>query len=59
MRKREPEGAPEERRRQFEDQRGISDSPELPLDPDEEPDEDETGPGEKEEEESDTAGGKE
>ena len=40
MKKRgEPEGGPEQRKRQFEDSRGLSDSPELPLDPDKEPDE--------------------
>jgi hypothetical protein len=56
VRKREPEGAPEERRRQFEDQRGLpGESPELPLD---EPDEPECDPAE-EEKEDDTAGGKE
>jgi len=39
MRKRgEPEGGPEQRKQQFEDSRGLSDSPELPLDPDAEPD---------------------
>jgi len=38
MRKRgEPEGGPEQRKHQFEDSRGLSDSPELPLDPDAEP----------------------
>jgi hypothetical protein len=55
MRKREPEGAPEERKRQFEDQRGLpDDSPELPLDPDEEPD---CEPDEKDKKEGDTEGG--
>jgi hypothetical protein len=53
----EPEGGPEERKRQFEDQRGLGDSPELPLDPEEDPDE--ADPDEKDEEENDTAGGKE
>jgi len=36
----EPEGGPEKRRRQFEDSRGLSDSPELPLDEDVEPEAD-------------------
>jgi hypothetical protein len=59
--RREPEGAPEERKRQFEDQRGLSDSPELPLDPDkelEEAEKPESDPAEdKKKKEDDTEGG--
>ena len=61
----EPEGGPEQRRRQFEGSRGLpEESPELPLDPDEDAEEaDEAekpkpGPAaEKESEEDESEGG--
>jgi len=63
MRKRgEPEGAPEKRKDQFEDSRGLGDSPELPLDPDEEDEPEKPkpdDPADRQKEEGDTAGGKE
>jgi hypothetical protein len=46
------EGGPEERRRQFEDERGLSDRPELPLeDEDEDPKADRSDDEEKGEDE--------
>jgi hypothetical protein len=59
MRKREPEGAPEERKRQFEDQRGLSDSPELPLDEDVEPEADADEKEKDKEKEDESEGGSE